>query len=966
MIRTEIEKGTLMNSCFRRTGIFGLLLSLVATGSVLSQVPAEQVALIEQAAPARATVAPQHPRKLLVFNLSMGYKHTAIPRASAMLEILARKTGAFEVVQSSDMSVFAPETLRQFDAVCFNNTTQLTFNDPVHRKSLLDFILGGKGIVGLHAATDNFFTWPEGQELFGGYFDTHPWTAEGTWAVKLEDPGHPLNAGFRKKDFVIRDEIYRIKQVGLRASSRVLVGLDMKDAHNRSARDVRPTDRDMPISWIRTYGAGRLFYCSLGHNDEVYWNPAVLQHYLDGIQYALGDFAVDATPVAFDPMSFFDRDSLAHLLRLIAGYRGGDSRAPMIDFDALVRSVGDLPSARNAIETSILGVLKGSATLEGKQFLCQRLAQLGGDASVPVVAAMLDDAATFDMALYALGAIPGSGTDEVLLAALRNSSGMQRVGIINTLGSRRVERAGTELQGFLGSGDSVVAAAAASALGAIGNETSLRALMSARDASRGIVRRSIQEAVLVCATRAQERGAGASALGAFMSLNVAGVPMPVRCAALRGAILCDVGGAMKLVASTLRGGEPSLQTAVVQTVREMPTNETVRAIAGTYALLPPQGRIQLIAALAHHRDPAVLEIVAKCLGDKSPEVRTAALKAFGVLGDARAVRMLASTAAKGKGSEQAEARLSLAGLNAPGVDDSIAALLLIEQAAVKKELIRAIRERRVTATIPALLVAARDPSDQVRGDASAALKYVVNAGDLPAILDLLVAEKSESCRRDLEIAAGVAARKIADPAQQDVLLLARIASVKDPAARLALIRVLGKVGARNSLPFLRSVLKESDQEGRLAALRALSEWPTSASYADLWSVATGAADKTQRAIALRGAVRVLGFDTISSAAAMEQYYRDALALAGNIEERKALLALVGQGHSLAAFRIASEYLTDGDLCAEAEVAVVENAEAIGIRGGKELVQPLETVIRNTKVDSLNARAQKVLKAVTPK
>jgi hypothetical protein len=53
----------------------------------------------------------------------------------------------------------------------------------------------------------------------------------------------------------------------------------------------------MPVSWIRNYDKGRVFYCGLGHNNEVFYRPAILQHVLDGIQFAIGDLKVDATPV---------------------------------------------------------------------------------------------------------------------------------------------------------------------------------------------------------------------------------------------------------------------------------------------------------------------------------------------------------------------------------------------------------------------------------------------------------------------------------------------------------------------------------------------------------------------------------------------------------------------------------------------------------------------------------------------
>ena len=37
-----------------------------------------------------------------------------------------------------------------------------------------------------------------------------------------------------------------------------------------------------------------LHNCSLGHNDAIYQNPTILQHYLAGLQYVLGDYDVPA------------------------------------------------------------------------------------------------------------------------------------------------------------------------------------------------------------------------------------------------------------------------------------------------------------------------------------------------------------------------------------------------------------------------------------------------------------------------------------------------------------------------------------------------------------------------------------------------------------------------------------------------------------------------------------------------
>ena len=61
-------------------------------------------------------------------------------------------------------------------------------------------------------------------------------------------------------------------------------------------------DKDNAIAWIQQVGKGHVFYCSLGHNRHIFWDPALLQFCLDGIQYALDDLKADATPSAnLDP-----------------------------------------------------------------------------------------------------------------------------------------------------------------------------------------------------------------------------------------------------------------------------------------------------------------------------------------------------------------------------------------------------------------------------------------------------------------------------------------------------------------------------------------------------------------------------------------------------------------------------------------------------------------------------------------
>ena len=257
---------------------------------------AEQLEKIKSALPEKAVVPPHSPRKLLIFTLCKGFRHSSIECGAETFEMMGQKTGAFDTVISDDPTMFSPEKLRAFDAVCFMNTTGELFEEPALKRSLLDFVRSGKGVIGIHAATDCFYEWPEYGELMGAYFDGHPWGAGDTVTVKIDEPSHPLCAPFDGKPFEITDEIYQFKAPYSREKLRVLLSLDTSKTDMNKA-GIHRDDGDFAVTWIHPYGKGRVFYCSLGHREDVFWNAAVLKHYLAGIQYALGDLKVDDTPV---------------------------------------------------------------------------------------------------------------------------------------------------------------------------------------------------------------------------------------------------------------------------------------------------------------------------------------------------------------------------------------------------------------------------------------------------------------------------------------------------------------------------------------------------------------------------------------------------------------------------------------------------------------------------------------------
>ncbi len=282
---------------------------LALAADITEQVKPEVREKIAAALPDAAPAKPQKERKLLIFSKTNGFRHASIPVGVLSLIEMGKKTGAYTAVHSEDDSMFEPETLKQFDAVIMLNTTGDIFRphqwpqDPELRKqaeerearlkqSLVDFVKSGKGLAGMHSATDTYHNWKEYNQMMGGAFVSHPWHQE--VPIRNLEPEHPLNKTFGGENFKVNDEIYQFRgDTALPSDRRMLLALDPEQMDlSKGNRQ----DGFYPISWLATYGDGRTFYCSLGHRDEIYYNPKVLQHYLAGIQYALGDLEADASP----------------------------------------------------------------------------------------------------------------------------------------------------------------------------------------------------------------------------------------------------------------------------------------------------------------------------------------------------------------------------------------------------------------------------------------------------------------------------------------------------------------------------------------------------------------------------------------------------------------------------------------------------------------------------------------------
>lgn len=231
-------------------------------------------------------------------------QHDSTSHALAVIERLGYESGAYDTFIRTDSNIAAMDpkrttgepasggpSLRMADAIFFLGHRDVPVDDQ-QKADILKFVHDdGKGFVAAHTALTAWDAWPAYGDLLGGRYDGHPWNTT-TGPVVNEAPDFPATRHFPPV-FSFTDEFYQAKLFS-RANARVLLRLDATKLPPNA--DVHVKDGDMPIVWAKTYGKGRVFYSSLGHDAKTWDDRDVGQMYLEAIKWALGLVDGDATP----------------------------------------------------------------------------------------------------------------------------------------------------------------------------------------------------------------------------------------------------------------------------------------------------------------------------------------------------------------------------------------------------------------------------------------------------------------------------------------------------------------------------------------------------------------------------------------------------------------------------------------------------------------------------------------------
>jgi type 1 glutamine amidotransferase len=273
---------------------FCLSLALVGLAVVFGGISAHAQASVNPLVAPPPHAKPTHLKHVLVIGQTKGFEHDSISAAMAAIYNMGQETGLWDTEFRTDTELLTKKelgrnakNLNYFDVLIFASTTGELDMDDSQKADMLSFIHDdGKGFVGIHAAMDTNYKWPEYGEMIGGWFDQHPWMTFNAPIINV-DPNFPATRHFPAA-FTKYDEIYQPKSWS-RDKVNVLLSLDADKLDYKAGGDrVHRTDRDFAVAWSKMYGKGRVFYSTLGHTEEAWQDPDIRKMYFEAIRWTLG------------------------------------------------------------------------------------------------------------------------------------------------------------------------------------------------------------------------------------------------------------------------------------------------------------------------------------------------------------------------------------------------------------------------------------------------------------------------------------------------------------------------------------------------------------------------------------------------------------------------------------------------------------------------------------------------------
>jgi len=203
------------------------------------------------------------------------HDYQALPARLAE-RLTARGDVAVEV--TANLADLNARKLAAYQVLIFNTCHQAEL-DQAARQAICDYLEAGGGLVAMHCSLWSYQSWPKWSEIIGGFAATHD--KFGPYQVLVLDTAHATMAGLGTR-FEIVDEPYLVDKRD--PADNVLVRTAKVQTGPNGVARTGPE----PQVWTKTYGKGRVFVTTFGHDARSLDSEQFVTLMHNGIRWAAG------------------------------------------------------------------------------------------------------------------------------------------------------------------------------------------------------------------------------------------------------------------------------------------------------------------------------------------------------------------------------------------------------------------------------------------------------------------------------------------------------------------------------------------------------------------------------------------------------------------------------------------------------------------------------------------------------
>jgi HEAT repeat protein len=610
-----------------------------------------------------------------------------------------------------------------------------------------------------------------------------------------------------------------------------------------------------------------------------------------------------------------------------------------------------------------IAILVSGAPRQDKEAACARLKRIGTGESVSALSLLLNDETLANPARNALEFILVPQAAQAFIKALDKTSGLQKIGVINSLGNRREIEAVPALSKLLKDPDPAIVSATAAALGKIGSPKAIVALTTALGAD-STNRTALSQALLIGAERRLGAGDRSKAKSTFKAL-AASKDDAIRAAAFTGFLQASGDAALKDILVALEESDHARQEAALRVALKLKNPKTGKALGDLLPKVSPLVQVSLLGVVADRADTAAGPAALSLARSQDFYVRIAALTALGSVGDTSALPILADAALSKNLEEQRAARQSLLDLRGGQVNEAILAQLPGSKPEIQVQLARALAGRGAQSTVPKLLDLARGNSPAAKSAAFSALASLAAPEHLQALVQLVQNAATEESRSEAgEVVRSVCLRFRGDKSF-DLGPVLEAACKGETVSRIAFLEICAGLQGDRVLEVLRTSVKDRDTRIQSVARRTLCESQNPALLPDILAIARNATEPNARTLAIRSYARLMSSEETLKLSAPRRaaLLEQALATAQRVEEKRLLLAALAAVPAKEALALVTPYFDSADLQTEAALAAIQISAAIKTDHPDSVRAAMSKVISGTTDASRRATAEAILRAL---